>query len=239
MPRFSRVFPPSFAKLQDGSWGIRSAEQRQVGEVLTIQTRDGGSKQVTIKAKVGFNSYGDSLWSLVPQDKPAPAQARAVGDLGGVLALFDRAKANLKKPAIVVAVPEADTVIRLSLAGAKAKVPGSLTVTDNEVFESNDWGGESRVWLGRVTREGEYQPARKANGRTEAITAQLRRFAAEPAKVAKESAVLTGRCVFCNLALGGDSETAKKSLAVGYGQTCAANYGLPWGEVKLDIGKPE
>jgi hypothetical protein len=74
-------------------------------------------------------------------------------------------------------------------------------------------------------RDGTYQPSNAANGRTEAITARLRAFAAEPARVAKDSARLTGRCCFCNLALKDE-----RSTAVGYGATCADHFGLPWGE---------
>ena len=36
---------------------------------------------------------------------------------------------------------------------------------------------------------------------------------------------LTGRCVFCSRKL-----TDERSIEVGYGQTCAAREGLPWGE---------
>jgi hypothetical protein len=232
-------FPTSYVKLDATTWGVRIPEDKaanaEPGGTVIVYKRDGRTQEVTLGTYQGKNRYGDQVWSLAPQAKPAQA-IQAVGDLGGVLQLFDRAKVSLKKPAITLAVPEADTVVRLSIASAKAKVPGSIDVKDNDVFEEGDWGPR-RVWLGRVTVDGQYQPARVANGRTEAIAKRLREFACEPAKVAKESATLTGRCVFCNLALGGDSPTAKKSLAVGYGKACAVRYGLPWGEDKLDIGE--
>lgn len=41
---------------------------------------------------------------------------------------------------------------------------------------------------------------------------------------------LTGTCVYCALKL-----TDERSLSVGYGPTCAANNGLPWGEVSDEI----
>ena len=52
----------------------------------------------------------------------------------------------------------------------------------------------------------------------------LQRLAADPAGVASKYGKMTGRCCFCHLQL-----TDAKSLAVGYGKTCAKNYGLPWG----------
>src|SRR5215510_12893248 len=181
-------FPASFVKLNDGTWGVRlpvTYEPVKAGDNVFITTRAGDSKSVTLAAPQGKNRYGDRLWSLVPQEKPAPAQAQAVGDLGGVLALFTRAKiAGLKKPAIVLAVPKADkpeevlAVVHLSIASARAKVPGSVDVKDNENFEDGDWGPR-RVWLGRVV-EGQYQPGRAANGRSEAIAASC---AASPASL--------------------------------------------------------
>jgi len=230
-----------WTKLDDGSWGVQldhTAAPIEPGTVVTVTNRAGDAKTVTLGEKINANKWG-VVYRVVPGGKPAPAAAQAVGDLGGVLAIFDRAKQNLKHPAIVLAVPEATTVVRITVAGERAKVPGSLNVADNDRFVATNWGDDAREWLGRVTVDGQYQPARAANGRTDAITAQLRRFAAEPAKVAKESAALTGRCVFCNQGLGGDSLTAKRSLAVGYGQTCARNFGLPWGETKLDIGSEQ
>ena len=75
----------------------------------------------------------------------------------------------------------------------------------------------------RVLRDGTYQAA-GLHG--EAISARLKEFAASPAKIAADHDRLTGRCCFCNTVLSND-----KSTAVGYGETCANHYGLPWGQV--------
>jgi len=211
----------TWRKLGADSWGVQCDKEEAPGAVVTVTARSGTSKQVTLGERQNLLGFVYA----VAKDRP---QAQAVGDLTGVLALFDRAAQHLKRPAIVLACPElapAGTAnvglwtIRLSIAGARARVPGSITVLDGER------GEDGRDWFGRVLRDGTYQPSQAANSRTPAITARLRQFAAEPAKVAKDSARLTGRCCFCNTALKDE-----RSTAVGYGETCAAHFGLPWGE---------
>jgi len=213
------------------TWCVRCDSEQQPGAMVTVVTNAGKTKQVTLGKRQPVLGF---VYAVAAPERPAE---RPVGDLAGVLALFDRAATHLKHPAIVLAVPGLQPVdywrdqpeanaavstglIRLTIAGAKAKVPGSVTVLAGE--RNAD---DSRDWFGRVLRDGTYQPSQAANGRTEAITARLRAFAAEPAKVAKDSARLTGRCCFCNTALKDE-----RSTAVGYGETCASHFGLPWGE---------
>jgi len=225
-------FPASFVKLagSDGrdTWGVRlppsNGDQPKAGDVVVIVTRAGERKSVTLAEPKGTNRYGDSLWTLAPQAKPAQAEM-AVGNLGGVLALFAKAKQHLKFPAIVLDVPEANVVVRLTVAGPKAKVPGSVTVCENDRNTTNDYGDPSREWLGRVTVDGGFQPSRATNGRAPAIAKRLGELAANPAKVASEYGRLTGACCFCSRPLKDE-----RSTAVGYGQTCAAHFGLPWGK---------
>jgi len=238
-------FPASFVKLADDTWGVRVPKDQvgaplEPGATLMIATRSGQKREVTLARPMGFNRYGDSLWSLAPQ-AAAPQATAQVGSLDGVLALFAKAKTHLKRPAIVLAVPglEPDPLtedrlgrvtsalagtVRLTIAGDKAKVPGSITVTTGEFTTTNDYGEPAREWLGRVTVDGEYQPSRAANGRTDAIAQRLAELAREPAKVAADSGRLTGRCCFCNRALSDE-----RSTAVGYGQTCANHFGVAWG----------
>jgi hypothetical protein len=225
-------FPTSYTKLDDGSWGLRiPGGQHKPGDVVVVTLRNGQTKRETLAAFQGGNKWGDALWTVVPQEKAAPAPQASVGELTGVLALFAKAKTHLKRPAIVLGVPEIDNTqdvdgwgIRLTLAGPQAKVPGSLTVTTSTFETTNDYGEPARAWLGRVLVDGTYQPARAANGRTDAIARRLRELAQDPAKVAAEHGRLTGRCCFCNRALSDE-----RSTAVGYGQTCAEHYGVAWG----------
>ena len=147
----------------------------------------------------------------------ATAPAETVGELSGIMRLFERAKRHLKFPAIVLSVPAlGDFPIRVHVAGERAKEPGSVTVLAAE----RDGTGE-RAWLGRISLDGTFRAARNAGPE---ILARLRDFAARPAEVAAEHGRLTGRCCFCNRALEDE-----RSTAVGYGPVCADHYDLPWG----------
>lgn len=149
--------------------------------------------------------------------KPAPTAVN-VGDLSAINALFDKARAHLKYPAIVMSVPAAQMTIRINVAGPSAKFPGSLNVCSGEKPAMD----ERRTWFGRVMKDGAYTPSANAH---DAIVERLRAFAADPAGIAAEHGKLTGRCCFCNRHLQDE-----RSTAVGYGATCAAHYGLSWGK---------
>lgn len=187
----------------------------------------------------GFSRYGSFTARQIPHVErlisdagvkatklmhtPQPTAAAAIGDLTGILALFARAKTHLKFPAIVLGVPAigADYAIRINVAGAKAREPGSLTVVD----AMRDENEGRREYLGNVSLRGAFLPSRSAApGHVVHIANRLREFAADPARVATEHGRLTGRCCFCNLPLSDE-----RSTAVGYGKTCAGKWGLPWG----------
>lgn len=149
---------------------------------------------------------------------PEPERDKTkVGDLKGVMDLFDKAKKHLNFPKIVLAIRlDADyTEYRLSVAGDKARVPGSINVTNID---------KPSTWYGRILVTGEFEASPRDATPAELIPG-LTRFAAEPAKIASESGRLTGNCCFCNKAL-----TDERSTEVGYGPICAKHYDLPWGE---------
>jgi Family of unknown function (DUF6011) len=212
-----------YRKLDDGSWGVSTGTQAQSGDVVTVTTRAGAVKRETLGDFVGVDRF--SGWQVFRIAKAPQQGTLALGDLGGVLALFAKAKQHLKYPAIVLDVREIGSTLRLSIAGPQAKVPGSITVTSGGSYGD-------REWLGRVTTDGNYQPSRAANGRTDAIVKRLQAFACDPAGVAKDNALLTGRCCFCNLPLKDE-----RSTAVGYGQTCASHWGQPWGVKPVGFGE--
>lgn len=148
------------------------------------------------------------------KEKPAPAVN--LGDVSGIVALLDKAGKRLKYPAFIVR-PEGGEAIRVSVAGARAKVPGAINVT------SPDGGFGERVWYGRVTRDGKFQPSGKVPGATvSAVALALQAMADDPAGTAAAYGKATGCCCFCSRKLDDP-----RSIAVGYGPVCAANYGLP------------
>lgn len=145
---------------------------------------------------------------------PAPERKEEhVGDLSGIIALFDKAKSSkLKYPAIVLYVEKIGD-IKISIAGERAKVPGSLNVATNEGYGSS-------TWYGRVKRDGMFEHSLKQEA-PPVLTEALREFAASPAEVAARHGKLTGCCCFCNRKL-----TDEKSVERGYGPVCAKAWGV-------------
>jgi hypothetical protein len=143
----------------------------------------------------------------------APRVQTPIGDLSAIMALFDRAKAKLKAPTIVIG-DATGAAYRLKFAGITARVPGSINV----VGIAYNGTGE---WYGRILSNGVFE----ASPRTvspPALLPALVAFAADPAKAAGASAKATGRCCFCGLAIG------EGARAVGYGEVCASHWGLPF-----------
>jgi hypothetical protein len=153
-----------------------------------------------------------------------------VGELAGIMRLFDVARSHLRHPTICLNIPNwtLNNGIRISVAGQSSRYPGSLFVTYDR-----PGAGRNRPYLGRVTLEGNFIARGMGAGQQEALTARLREFAADPARVAGEAGRLAGKCCFCRLPL-----TDERSTAVGYGMICAGHYGLPWGSRPAEFAAP-
>jgi hypothetical protein len=150
----------------------------------------------------------------------APEPERTSVDVSGIIDLLLTAKTHLKYPKTAVAL-DADRRFRVSLAGPKAKFPGSVTVT------SLDAGYDgSRDWYGRIRTDGSIDLRRNAPSWLEDA---LVSFSKDPATIAANSGHLTGNCSFCWRPLKDE-----RSTEVGYGKTCAGHYGLPWGSKAAD-----
>ena len=115
--------------------------------------------------------------------------------------------------AIEALLATAASRLKVAKAGPRSRYHGSITVAAPTYGEG---------WFG-VIKDGQFRPARDC---TDAVTALVKDFAADPAKVAGEHGHRTGNCCFCRKEL-----TTTESLAAGYGPTCAEHYGLPWGKV--------
>lgn len=141
-----------------------------------------------------------------------------VGDLSGVMALFDGVRKHLKAPAVVISPDDPregrTREWRLSVAGPTARAPGTINVVQKDA--------DRGVWFGRILLDGQFE-ASPREPTPDDLVPFLQRFAANPAKVAAEYGKLNGRCCFCDRAL-----TDERSTAVGYGATCAKNWSLPY-----------
>ena len=114
-------------------------------------------------------------------------------------------------PKIKLTDREAGTV-QLSLAGPKARHPGSMNITDGQPYGAN-------AWYGRISPDGHFTPSPQCVG---PVARLLIMFARDPAAVAKAHGELTGNCCFCSRTL-----TNAGSIEVGYGPICAERYDLP------------
>lgn len=163
----------------------------------------------------------DKQWAfakrLVQATKSKPVKAcKNVGNMSKLIDLFNKAKQHLKWPKISLEVN--GHPVKLSLAGERAKVPGSITVTDGGPFGANRY-------YGRVDPDGTWHKPYKQFAELPDVEGLLTDMSTDPAATAAKHGHLTGNCCFCHRPL-----SDAKSTAVGYGPTCAANYGLPWGK---------
>lgn len=140
-----------------------------------------------------------------------------IADMSIIMGLFDTAKSKLKFPKVKLMLDDGSVVV-LSVAGERAKFPHSINMASEGSYGNN-------TWYGRIHCDGTYQPTAKAPADLEA---KILEFASAPADTATRFGKLTGQCCFCN---GGLSD--ERSLAVGYGKTCAKNWNLPWGSIPL------
>lgn len=130
-------------------------------------------------------------------------------NLAGIVELFKTSSQNLKFPRILFEV--GGQTVKLSLAGANSRNRGSVNITDGGKFGEN-------TYFGRISPSGELV------GR-EALTSELVDFlvalAASPAETIDAYGKKTGCCVFCSTPL-------TRSAVMGYGETCAESWGLPY-----------
>lgn len=135
---------------------------------------------------------------------------KSVGDFEGVINLFLKAKKHLKWPRVHLET-EAGDPIQLSMAGERARYPGTINVTDGGSYGSN-------IWYGRVNTQGDFQSTDHV---TPEITELLTQLANNPHLAAHFHGKKTSNCCFCNKDL-----MQANSVAAGYGPVCAKNWGL-------------
>tara|TARA_R110000824_G_scaffold161741_2_gene337160 strand:- start:1135 stop:1788 length:654 start_codon:yes stop_codon:yes gene_type:complete len=153
-----------------------------------------------------IGDYLDDVKALPPKTKPTST----VGNLRGIVQMLEAANGTIKHPKI--SFENAD--LRLSLAGNRAKFPGSISVTSNAGYGENEW-------YGRILADGTYQPSAKT---TDEVQDFLTNLCNDPVSAVSEHGHKTGNCCFCSLPLETEASTT-----AGYGPVCAQGYGLPWG----------
>ncbi len=144
-------------------------------------------------------------------DATRPSEAQFELELGNVFNLFITAGASaLRFPKIRLVTMNRTPVV---LAWKTDKAKGGMTVMINGE-------GEKFLRYGMI-RNGFLTPGRDMNDQVRDLLLQLDD---SPRETIAAYGKLLGRCSFCRLEL-----SDPRSTAVGYGEICANNYGLPWG----------
>ena len=153
--------------------------------------------------------------SIVEPEIKAPAPKV---DVAKIVQLFVGAKKHLKYPKVWLQTEKNKFDIRCSMAGDRSKYAGSINMAA---------GAFGSTWYGSIKPTGELWLSADGKRIEAELLALLTEFAADPAGTAMKHGKLTSHCCFCSLKL-----STPESLAVGYGDTCASHWGLPWGDLK-------
>lgn len=180
-----------------------------------------------INGPYGFKKRGGLSQKQTPHVYRLLSKAMGIGDptkvqIGGletVYVMFEHAKQHIKWPKVMLKLADG-TDVKIWVQGPNSKVPGAIGVVI---------GGQ---WAGRIQQNGDFDQGKEfsASQQKEEVIDLLKAFAHDPATIAAQYGKLSGNCSFCQTPL-----TDPKSLAVGYGPTCAKNYHLPWGSAKLTV----
>ena len=163
--------------------------------------------------KRGYLSSGQMNWIGVLTDRALGLEEvptnTEVGNLEGLVELFEAALENAKRPKIVLT--SAGQKIKLTVAGPKSKYHGCIMITDGGPYGDNKWFGTVNpidgTWLpSKSTTEEEIVIIRRV----------LQAFATNPHKAAMTYGKQQSSCCFCAKALD-----TKESVTAGYGPVCA------------------
>lgn len=204
------------------------SELKQVAEDLEAlieevpeSSRGFGKSLIESYKKYGSWSPKQESWAkkllraaILDEDKPSIS----ISQSEKIFSLFESAHQTIKYPKITFKYHSLK--FQLTRAGKKAKVPGSLNITDGGKYGNN-------IWYGRVLPSGVLDVAAKFSDDEEVVDTlqqMLNTLARNPSKFTGSMGKELGKCCFCNLELSDE-----KSVSAGYGPVCASNWGLPWG----------
>ena len=134
-------------------------------------------------------------------------------DLITLWSFFNEAANSLSTPKVVFGLPFGR--LKFNRSGENAKQPGVVHVSDGK-----EWGDRSRVYYGSIKTDGSFRPSRDC---TPEVKEFLEAFNSDPVGTAASQGQASGNCCFCYKEL-----TVERSRSVGYGPTCAKNFGLPY-----------
>src|SRR4051812_20372538 len=100
-------------KKHNGVWAVAVLTGHTTGDTVTVDLRNGGTKQATLGARIA-----GCVFAIEPAAPRPTPDAQPVGDLSRIVAMFDRAREHLRHPAIAL------DGFRVSVAGPRAREPG-------------------------------------------------------------------------------------------------------------------
>jgi hypothetical protein len=158
-------------------------------------------------------SLTDKQWywvqRLLKPKAPQQAPVKLLGNMQPLADMFRKARNHLKWPKLTLHVGDEQTAYTFSLAQDSSKNPGFIYVK------------RFGTYIGKVSPTGDFSRSWSCKDEDVALVSD---FSANPAGLAAQHGRLTGHCCFCSKKLSDE-----RSVEVGYGETCAKNYGLPWG----------
>lgn len=154
------------------------------------------------------------------QPRKEAAQLNTAG-LISIFAMFDKAKATLKRPVVRLANEEGAR-LNLSLAGIASKNAGFVYVKSDSKTDS--------IYYGKISPEGRFY---SVQGCPPSVEPLLLAFANDPEGIATKYGKITGCCSFCGRRL-----TDARSTEMGYGPVCADKFGLSWGKRAVAVSEP-
>jgi len=198
--RWERVFVPKSQALEDsGRWYVSDW-------ILDKKQEEFVSK--------GFDKSNVFLaFSSILGSKRIEREIQSGIDVSLLRDWFDKAASNLQTPKVLFAVD--GEVLKFARKGKRAKVPGVVDLTNGE-----EWGDANRKWYGTIRRDGKFTPSRDCTDKVKEVVVD---FAKDPAAYVLVAQRQAGNCCFCRNEL-----STERSREVGYGPTCAKNYGLNW-----------
>ncbi len=139
-----------------------------------------------------------------------------IGNMSDLYDFFLNARKHLKFPKLTVRLPD-DTAVKLYMSGDRSKSPDTINVVLPDVYQDNG----RNVWLGRIHKDGRWEQPYRKHETLPLVRDLLEALQQDAHGIAAAYGKKTGNCCFCLKTLSDN-----RSVAVGYGKTCASHYGL-------------
>lgn len=163
-------------------------------------------------------SFKQRRWVGILNDRAEAPQEpdTVIGDMSDLYAFFIGAREHIKFPKLTIRLPD-DTAVKLYMSTDRSKCPDTINIVLPDVEMPNG----RNVWLGRIHEDGKWEIPHQRHETLPMVRDLLVALQQDAHGVAAEYGKHTGNCCFCLKTL-----SDKRSVAVGYGKTCASHFGL-------------